>query len=150
MRWESAGKSNPSTGRAEKPFGYRFNDSSAVAPPEACLHHGLTLEDGLHYTDVMEMSPEFRIILNREHNVALGYESTAFLNDRAVREKVNPLRLFADILEHMKTRPLNRFWHPRVNGWHQHSPADAGMHRPAASSEEQLSRSTADVGAHLT
>ena len=90
--------------------------------PEACLHHGLSLEENLHHTDIFDMHPPFRSYINREHATALGYEDMVRLNDRHIGTETNPLRLFADILEHMLRNGHTAFWHQRVNDWHTPTP----------------------------
>ena len=90
--------------------------------PEACLHHGLSLEENLHHTDIFDMNPTFRRYINREHRTALGYEDMVRLNDRHVGAETNPLRLFADILEHMLGNGHTAFWHQLINDWHRHTP----------------------------
>ena len=99
------------------------SDESTNAPlPEACLYHGFNLEDNLHHTDIFDMDPPFRTFINREHQAALGYENMIRLNDRHIGTDTNPLRLFADILQHMLGNPHTAFWHQQVNDWHTITP----------------------------
>ena len=111
-----AGDHNPGnaweTSRTQEYQGPDRNEPLNAPLPEACLHH----------TDIFDMNPTFRRYINREHRTALGYEDMVRLNDRHIGTQTNPLRLFADILEHMLGNGHTAFWHQLINDWHRHTP----------------------------
>ena len=104
------------TTRTEDYQGPDKDENLSVPLPEACLHHGFNLEDNLVHVTISDMDQAFLSHVNRAHHTALGAESIITLNDRHIGTPTNPLRLFADILEHLANRPAD-IWHPRINSW---------------------------------
>ena len=99
-------------------FGHHFLKDTNVALPEALLYHGMALEDGGHVVDVMECDMGFvRRVVNDVHGVSFGALRTFRLNDEAYGAGAHPLRLMADLLEHLMERGPLDSWHPRVNDW---------------------------------
>ena len=87
------------------------------ALPEALSYHGFNMPDGRFLLDVLDCDLGFiREAVNERHGVIFGAQQAENLNDDLVKQGANPLRLAADVLEHLMDRPSNA-WDERVNPW---------------------------------
>ena len=89
-----------------------------TAPPEARLWFGMDVEPFTgkpKVIDLLDLGRQFAYQVNDRYGIALpGAETTAGMNDKVGTAEVNPLHLFADVLEAGSANPFNSLWHPHT------------------------------------
>ncbi len=87
-----------------------------AAPPEVRLWFGMDVEPFTgqpKIVDLLDLGMQFAHQINGKYGIALpGAATTVGINDKVGTAAVNPLHLFADVLEAGSSNPLNSLWHP--------------------------------------
>ena len=101
------------------PEGLQYEDDQLdgpAAPPEVRLWFGMDVEPFTgqpKFVDLLDLGTQFTFKINDKYGIALpGADTTVGMNDKVGTAAVNPLHLFADVLEAGASNPFNSLWHP--------------------------------------